>query len=100
VHHSVDGRLAIREGRWKLALCSGSGGWSEPRDAEAAVNGLPPFQLYDMERDRGEQHNLEAQHPEIVDRLRKRLRQYVTDGRSTPGPCQPNDIPLDALKRE
>ena len=28
VHHSVDGSFAIREGRWKLILCPGSGGWS------------------------------------------------------------------------
>src|SRR4029450_4798647 len=28
VHHSINGRFAIREGKWKLCLSPGSGGWS------------------------------------------------------------------------
>src|SRR5262249_27302358 len=31
VHHSIDGSFAIRQGKWKLELCPGSGGWSRPR---------------------------------------------------------------------
>jgi arylsulfatase A len=99
VHHSVDGRLAIRERRWKLALCAGSGGWSQPRDEAATAAGLPPIQLYDMEQDEGEQENLEAEHPDVVERLEKLLRRYVQDGRSTPGPHQPNDIELEIFDR-
>lgn len=31
VHHSLEGRFAIRQGDWKLIMCPGSGGWSDPR---------------------------------------------------------------------
>ena len=42
---------SIRQGHWKLELCSGSGGWSSPKDG---ADGLPPLQLYDMTQDVGE----------------------------------------------
>jgi hypothetical protein len=48
-----------------------------------------------MAEDRGEQRNLQAEHPEVVERLGKLLERYVAEGRSTPGPRQPNDVPLD-----
>jgi arylsulfatase A-like enzyme len=35
VNHSIQGKFAIRDGRWKLVLCPGSGGWSK-NDAEAS----------------------------------------------------------------
>ena len=92
VHHSVDGRFAIRHGKWKLALCPGSGGWSQPRDPQAARQGLPPMQLYDLETDLGEQTNLVEKHPEVARQLRQRLEQIVAEGRSTPGAAQRNDV--------
>jgi arylsulfatase A len=91
VHHSVDGSFAIRQGAWKLALCPGSGGWSPPRPGRPESEGLPPVQLYDLSRDVGERHNIQAEHPEIVARLTKLLERYVADGRSTPGPPQKNE---------
>ena len=35
IHHSINGSFAIRRGKWKLALCPGSGGWSAPKPAAA-----------------------------------------------------------------
>jgi hypothetical protein len=35
--------------------------------------------------DPAEQHNLQAEHPEVVARLTRLLERYVADGRSTPG---------------
>ena len=98
VHHSVDGRFSIREGNWKLELCPGSGGSSMPRDPIAAKRGLPGVQLYDMSVDGGERMNVQAQHPDVVDRLTQLLIRYVADGRSTPGPAQANDVPVDIWK--
>ncbi len=46
------GRRAVREGRWKLVA---------PRGA--------PWELYDLEADRTELHDLAAQHPVLVRRL-------------------------------
>ena len=99
VHHSIQGKFAIRQGQWKLELCSGSGGWSAPRDLLAANQGLPALQLYDLTFDLAEKKNLQAERPEVVARLTKLLEQYVAAGRSTPGSPQKNDARVDLWKR-
>ncbi len=99
IHHSIDGRFAVRDRQWKLLLCPGSGGWGSPRDPAAVKLGLPPIQLYDMLADVGEEKNVQAEHPEIVARLTKLLETYVADGRSTPGPRQANDVKVDIWKK-
>lgn len=95
VHHSVNGSFAIRQGKWKLELCPGSGGWSFPKPEEARQMGLPPVQLYDLENDIGETTNLFQEHPDVVERLKKLLAQYIRNGRSTPGMLQQNDPVAD-----
>jgi len=90
VHHSVNGSFAIRKGPWKLILCPGSGGWSNPKPNAPEIGSLPPFQLYKLDKDPGETENLVGEYPEIVDELSELLRQYIENGRSTPGPAQTN----------
>jgi arylsulfatase A-like enzyme len=99
VHHSINGSFAIRQGSWKLELCSDSGGWSAPRPGSPQAAGLPAGQLYDLSRDIGETTNVLEQHPEIVQQLTGLLEKYVADGRSTPGARQPNDAAIDLWKR-
>jgi len=94
VHHSIDGSFAIRQGNWKLELCPDSGGWSEPHPGKTDVSKLPPVQLYDLALDGGERKNVQADHPEVVDRLTRLLQDYVDRGRSTPGAPQKNDAPV------
>ncbi|WP_394793432.1 arylsulfatase [Armatimonas sp.] len=94
VHHSIHGKFAIRQGNWKLALCSGSGGWSKPGDPEATKSGLPAVQLYDLGNDIAETKNLAAERPEVVERLTKLLERMVAEGRSTPGTKQVNDVSI------
>lgn len=98
VHHSIDGDFAIREGKWKLELAAGSGGWSAPREPAAHAQGLPKVQLYDMEADPAEKSNLQAEHPEVVEKLLGDLKTIVEEGRSTPGPRQKNDVKIDLWK--
>ena len=102
VNHSSTGRFAIREGAWKLSLCPGSGGWALPKDDDAIQQGLPQLQLHDLAKDPGETTNLQATHPDIVKRLKARLRTEINNGRSTPGTNQPNDVPIkiEALASE
>jgi hypothetical protein len=90
VNHSISGYFAIRQGKWKLLFCQGSGGWSAPREPEAAKQGLPAIQLYDLDADPKESTNLQAKHPEVVSELSAILRRFIENGRSTPGPRQLN----------
>ncbi len=94
VHHSINGTFAIRQGRWKLGLAPGSGGWSAPRPGAKEAESLPALQLYDLNTDIGEKKNVQDAHPEIVQRLTTLLEKYVADGRSTVGAPQQNTTPV------
>ena len=98
VHHSINGSFAIRQGNWKLELCRDSGGWSDPRPGTPKATALPPVQLFDLDKDIGEQINVQDKHPEVVARLTKLLEKYVADGRSTPGTPQQNAVPVQLVK--
>lgn len=104
VHHSIGGYFAVRDGQWKLSLCPGSGGWTEPKPTSKlwvsrAKKDLPLVQLIDLQADLGEQRNLATDHPERVAAMRSLLQQQVNRGRSTPGPKQPNDAAIIVEKR-
>ncbi len=95
VHHSMQGYFSIREGPWKLLFARGSGGWTAPNELAAAKQELPAVQLYNLSSDRAERANVADQEPEMVARLSARLAEIVSSGRSTPGPLQNNDRPVD-----
>lgn len=95
VHHSINGSFAIRKGKWKLLLCPGSGGWSQPKPGGEKTKNLPPIQLYDMSVDVGERVNVQAEHPEVIKELTAILEGYVAQGRSTPGEKLENTGPVD-----
>lgn len=99
VHHSADGYFAIREGQWKLIFASHSGGWSNPKPAEAKNLDLPPLQLYDLATDLKETTNVVDAHPDIVARLTARMESYIANGRSTPGTPQKNDAEVVLMKK-
>lgn len=92
IHHSVSGHFAYREGKWKLLLARGSGGWTAPNEKSAKAQGAPVAQLYDMEADPGETTNLYESHPEVAARLLNQLETDVNRGRSTDGPAAKNDV--------
>ncbi|MEG0580312.1 MAG: sulfatase-like hydrolase/transferase, partial [Niameybacter sp.] len=91
VHQSIDGSLSIRKGKYKLEMCKGSGGWSAPMPDSKEEEALSTFQLYDLEADVREQHNIYDQQPDVVQELRTLLTRYVKEGRSTPGVPQQNN---------
>lgn len=86
VHQSADGSLSIRQGKWKLAVCPGSGGWSYPQPGKDDTSALPATQLFDVEADIGETRNLVGENPDVAFRLKALLDEYIRRGRSTPGP--------------
>ena len=94
IHSSINGNFSIRKGDWKLSLCPGSGGWSQPKPKQAIEQGLPKIQLYNLTKDIGEQNNVYAEYPEKVKELYNLLFECINNGRSTPGKLQANDPPL------
>ena len=80
MHQAADGTLAIRNGNWK------------------AVVGPEPMgtQLFDLDNDLGERHDVATANPDVVGELTTLLRKYIDNGRSTPGPACENDasVPL------
>ena len=65
IHHSAAGMFAIRSGQWKLVLGNGSGGRQAPK-------GQPfrkPYQLFDLNKDVEEQHNVINEYPEVAEKL-------------------------------
>ena len=57
IHHSVSGHFAYRQGKWKLLLAKGSGGWTAPTENMMSKKkpDAPKGQLYDVEADPGEE---------------------------------------------
>jgi arylsulfatase A-like enzyme len=104
IHHSISGYFAIRQDNYKLILCPGSGGWTKPKPSGAnwkkfANEGEPMVQLYDMGKDIGEQTNLADKMPEKVKSMRALLGKYVSDGRTTDGAKQTNDVAITIDKK-
>lgn len=83
VHHSIDGSFALRQGPWKFIDGPGSGGWSS-NGKNAPGPASPPVQLYNLDEDIGERHNLWEAEPERVAALQARLAACKTAGRSVP----------------
>ncbi|MGI6004421.1 MAG: sulfatase family protein [Christensenellales bacterium] len=92
IHQSIDGSLSIRKGRYKLEMCPGSGGWSYPAPGEEE-EGMPAFQLYDLEADISEKTNIIESFPDKAAELRAILAAHIRRGRSTPGLPQKNSGP-------
>lgn len=65
----LKGRVAVREGRWKLV-----GDLSVKKEPKAR---LAAFELYDLGLDPRESRNLAGEHPEEVARLRGKLMAWV-----------------------
>jgi arylsulfatase A-like enzyme len=91
VHHSVSGHFAYRQNNWKLILAKGSGGWSSPRENQVPAT-APVAQLYDLDKDPGEQNNLYDSQPDVATKLLAQLKEDVTNGRSTQGIESTNDV--------
>jgi arylsulfatase A-like enzyme len=77
INQAVSTTLAIRKDNWKLILDMSSGGWSR-----GEITAGPPMQLYNLDEDIGEKHNLYRDKPEKVAELEALLHIYRKEGRS------------------
>jgi len=94
VSASIGGTPALRSGSWKYIPAPGSGGWGKGGDQSQ------PVQLYNLADDLGESKNLAAAMPEKVAEMKALLEKLITDGRSTPGAQQKNDVEVVRYPRE
>ena len=78
IHHSSNGRFAIRSKDWKLVMNSKT---------------VDQRELYDVKSDPGETANVIDDHDTVAIRLTNQLTRIVDQGRSTPGKPQVNDTP-------
>lgn len=90
LHQTISLALAIRSGPWKYLDHQGSRGNNYEREGEWGMKqfALPetapeaPGQLYHLGDDPGETTNLYFEHPDVVERLRGKLQEFVASGRS------------------
>jgi arylsulfatase A-like enzyme len=86
VSTSGNGVPALRVGPWKYIPAPGAGGRGAGGDPPQ------PVQLYHLDDDIGETKNLAAAMPVKVADMQELLERLITDGRSTPGAKQENDV--------
>ena len=75
IHHSINGRFAVRDGKWKLVMPHGKKG----------------YELYDLQADQSEKNDVLNEHPKVVAKLKRVISDIVIQGRSTSGSKQRND---------
>ncbi len=104
VLHSGSGKFAIRQGEWILIDArtgDDNGKRGEPqwfRQERGYTTNQFAGELYNLHDDLSQSRNLYREKPEIVQRLKRLLEQYKSNGRSTPGPPRPN-TPASTLRR-
>jgi arylsulfatase A len=94
VSASSNGLPAVRLGNWKYIPGPGSGGWGTGGDQSQ------PVQLYNLADDLGETRNLAAAMPEKVAEMKAMHEKVISEGRSTPGAAQKNDVEVVRYPRQ
>ncbi len=77
-----NGTYALREGQWKLHRYDRRTAYNVTVEAPLAKVKVPRYQLFDLATDPGETRNVLDKHPEIADRLQKKLAMIIQQGRS------------------
>ncbi len=86
VSHSVHGEFAYRSGPWKIVFKLPENNREASRGKAAIV------ELYQLDEDIAEEHNLTEERPGIVRQLTNEMSVLVQRGTSRPGPDQQNDV--------
>ena len=100
VHHSAQGKFAIRQGDWVfIDAPSGddNGARGEPqwlKDERNYTQHPHLGELFNLRNDLAQRHNHYAEKPELVLALKTLLKKYIQKGRSTPGAPQQNDVEI------
>lgn len=105
IHHSAQGKFAIRRGGWVLILAptgddnarKGEPDWF--RKERGYAPHTEPGELFHLATDPAQKSNLYRKEAAKVKELAALMERYVTDGRSTPGAKQKNDVDVTWDKR-
>ncbi|MFN3151550.1 sulfatase family protein [Bremerella sp.] len=65
--------IAVRQDQWKFIPSAWGSGFT-PKPSRDVLEGLPPVQLYDLQKDSAERENLHARHPDLVKRFQETLQ--------------------------
>ena len=85
---SGSGLPSFRMGPWKYIAGVGSGGWSKGGDDGQ------PVQLYNLETDLGETHNLAAEKPQQLAAMKNAFETVIARGGSRADTASNNDVPV------
>ncbi|MCU0702622.1 MAG: arylsulfatase [Fimbriiglobus sp.] len=105
VHHSGQGKFAVRKGDWVLILAptgDDNGKKGEPdwwKKDRGYVSHTAAGELFNLANDPTQKDNRYAAEPDKVKELSALMEKYVTDGRSTLGAKQKNDVEITWDKR-
>ena len=105
MHHSGQGTFAVRRGDWVLILApSGddNGKKGEPvwfQKDRGYESHTEAGELFNLATDPTQKKNLYATETAKVKDVAALMERYVTEGRSTPGPKQKNDVEVIWDKR-
>ncbi len=106
VHHSAQGKFAIRQGDWVfIDAPSGddNGARGEPqwlKDERSYTQHPHLGELFNLREDLAQRHNHYAEKPKLVLELKTLLEKYIHEGRSTPGAPQQNDVEIQPYSRQ
>lgn len=92
ITQSRDGQLAVRSGRWKFI--------QDPRLSTAVVPVAAREQLYDLQADPMETHNLLAKHPRIAGELRASLERWAQSIRDQESAFDGKQVPDQSLHED
>ncbi|HUY33790.1 MAG TPA: hypothetical protein VMV69_13660 [Pirellulales bacterium] len=100
VHHSGQGKFAIRRGDWVLILAPIGDDNGKQGESQWLQNdrGYAPHteagELFNLATDPTQKQNRYATETAKVNELATLMERYVTEGRSTPGSKQKNDVEI------
>jgi hypothetical protein len=105
VHHSAQGKFALRKGDWVfIDAPSGddNGAHGEPiwlKGERGYTQHSQSGELFNLNEDIAQRNNYFAEKPELVSEMKMLLEKYKQDGRSTPGAMQQNDVEIQPFSR-
>ncbi|MAX35617.1 arylsulfatase [Gimesia sp.] len=79
-----NGTYALRAGNWKLHRYDKQTARNVVVEQQLENTVVPRFQLFNLEEDPAEKNDVSAEHPEVVERLKRRLTEIIQQDQSRP----------------